>query len=37
MMTVRFPNGQAVQYNTATRVVRRNEYSDLKRTLKEVR
>lgn len=29
MMTVRFPNGQAVQYNTATYVVRSERYSDL--------
>ncbi len=29
MVTVRFPNGQAVQYNTAAFVVRSSEYSDI--------
>ena len=29
MMTVRFPNGQAVQYNDATFVSRHDSYSDL--------
>ena len=29
MMTVRFPNGQAVQYNTATYVLRKDGFSDL--------
>ena len=29
MMTVRFPNGQAVQYNDATFCNRSREYSDL--------
>lgn len=29
MMTVRFPNGQTVQYNTATYVMRSINYSDL--------
>ena len=29
MMTVRFPNGQTVQYNAANYVVRSQNYSDL--------
>ena len=29
MMTVRFPNGQAVHYNTATYATRRSEFTDL--------
>ena len=29
MMTVRFPNGQAIQYNTANYANRHSEYSDL--------
>lgn len=29
MMTVRFPNGQAVQYNTANYVTRTPDYADL--------
>jgi len=29
VITVRFPNGQAVQYNTANYVYRRRRYSDL--------
>lgn len=29
MLTVRFPNGQAVQYNTANYVTRSERYSDL--------
>lgn len=29
MMTIRFPNGQAIQYNTANYVTRTTEYSDL--------
>lgn len=29
MMTVRFPNGQAIQYNDARHVNRHNEFTDL--------
>jgi hypothetical protein len=29
MMTVRFPNGQAVQYNNANFIERSSEYSDI--------
>lgn len=29
MITIRFPNGQTVQYNTANHISRRTEFSDL--------